>query len=375
MHVSASAVIDFRPLAGAMKIAAGTIEKRCSVPILSNVRLTGFGDSLRLVSTDLDIVTDIRIPAAADAGFDATVSGHTLNDILRKSKGAAMVALDTVEDAVRIDLGGPTSRLFSLPVADWPTYKILPFSHEFTVPTAALRDALSRVAFAISTEATRYYLNGAYLHMVGGMLAFVATDGHRLASMKIQAPDGLADLPGSIVPTKVIAEYLKASKGKDSPAETTVRLNASQIQFEFGNVTMTSKLVDGTFPQYDRVVPLGNDKFLTLRSEEFGAAVKHVSAMASDRGKAVKLTVGESKLTLSVNNPDGGTASAAVEIVEAEGFDGEGFEIGFNGSYLLAFMGVIGDRVRFGMAETGSPALIQDPADPSFLGVLMPMRV
>lgn len=375
MHISASAVIDFRPLAGAVKIAAGTIEKRNSVPILSNVRLTGFGDSLRLISTDLDIVTDIRIPAAADAGFDTTISGHTLHDILRKSKGAPMVALDTAEDAVRIDLGGPTSRLFSLPVADWPTYNIKPFSHEFTVPTAALRDALSRVSFAISTEATRYYLNGAYLHLVGGMLAFVATDGHRLASMKIQAPEGIADLPGSIVPTKVIAEYLKASKGKEAPAETTVRLNASQIQFAFGNVTMTSKLVDGTFPDYDRVVPLGNDKFLTLRSEEFGAAVKHVSAMASDRGKAVKLTVGESKLTLSVNNPDGGTASAAVEIVESEGLDGEGFEIGFNGSYLLAFMGVIGDRVRFGMAEPGSPTLIQDPADPAFLGVLMPMRV
>lgn len=374
MTLSPSAVVDFRPLAGAVKIAASVIEKRCYVSILSNVRLTGFGDHLRLVSTDLDMVTNIRIPAAADLEFDTTIPGHTLNDILRKSKGAAMVALDSAEDAVRIDLGGPSSRIFSISVADWPEFEIKPFSHEFTLPTATLRSALSRVAFAISTEETRYYLNGAFVHLVGGMLAFVATDGHRLASVKIQAPEGLDDLPGSIIPSKTVAEYLKATKGKDAPAETVVRLNAGQIQFEFGNVTMTSKLIDGTFPQYDRVVPLGNDKFLTVLSDEFGAAVKHVSAMASERGRAVKLEIAEHRVTISVNNPDGGTASAACGVVESEGFE-EGLDISFNASYLLAFLDVLGDRVRFGMGDRGSPTLIQDPADPSFIGVLMPMRV
>ena len=221
---------------------------------------------------------------------------------------------------------------------------------------------------------TRYYLNGIYLHAAdhggGKVLRAVATDGHRLAQLDVDCPAGAEGMPGIIVPRKTVHELHRLIESTD--AVISVGVSAAKVRFEIGPITLTSKLIDGTFPDYQRVIPQSNDKSMKVSNASFMSAVDRVATIASERGRAVKLAITPEKLILSVSNPDGGSATEELAIDYAA----NNIEIGFNHRYLLDISGQIeSDTLQFLLADPGSPTMVKDAGDDRALYVLMPMRV
>lgn len=352
------------------------VERRNTIPILSNVLLRAENQTLHFKATDLDLeVTD---QAEADVGQSGatTLPAHTLYEIVRKLPEGAQVSLELEGEAGQLLLHSGRSRfsLQSLPESDFPDIQAGDLDNRFELPGADLKKLIDKTQFAISTEETRYYLNGIYLHTVESdghaMLRAVATDGHRLARVEIPAPSGSAGMPGVIVPRKAVAEVMKLID--ESPGDVTLALSPTKIRFTIGNAILTSKLIDGTFPDYGRVIPAGNDKALIVDRDPFAAAVDRVSTISSERGRAVKLALADGRLTLTVTNPDSGTATEELEV----DYDSPSLEIGFNARYLLDITGQLdGDTALFKLSDAGSPTVIQDREGAAALYVLMPMRV
>ncbi|WP_137929433.1 DNA polymerase III subunit beta [Mesorhizobium comanense] len=352
------------------------VERRNTIPILSNVLLSAEGASLEMKATDLDLEVTEATPAKVERGGATTVPAHLLYDIVRKLSDGAEVMLKTDEDgnAMTVTSGRSSFRLQCLPQSDFPELSAGSFSHIFRIDSLALKGLIEKTQFAISTEETRYYLNGIYLHTheVGGKLKLrsVATDGHRLARAEIDAPAGSEGMPGIIIPRKTVSELQKLVDDPD--VAVTTELSDTKIRFTIGSVVLTSKLIDGTFPDYQRVIPTGNDKKLILDRQSFAAAVDRVSTISSERGRAVKLSISEGQVMLAVNNPDSGSATEEL----AADYSADPIEIGFNAKYLLDVAAQLtGTEAKFMLADAGSPTLIHDMADETALYVLMPMRV
>lgn len=351
------------------------VERRTTIPILANVLLDA-RDGLTFKATDLDLEVIEKVAAEVTQPGATTLPAHTLYDIVRKLPEGAQASLETSGEQGQLTLRSGRSRfsLQTLPETDFPTVASGEFSHHFSAPAADLKRLIEKTQFAISSEETRYYLNGIFLHVmdVDGrpMLRAVATDGHRLARLEIPAPEGSVGMPGVIVPRKAVSEIMRQIE--DAEAEIKIELSVNKMRFTFGDLVLTTKLIDGTFPDYARVIPAGNDKRLTLDRDAFAKAVDRVSTISSERGRAVKLALTEGKLVLSVTNPDQGSA---VEELEAD-YDGPALEVGFNAKYLLDIAQQLdSDTALFRLADPGSPTLIQDRDGASALYVLMPMRV
>ena len=351
------------------------VERRNTIPILSNVLMRADADKLTLKATDLDLEITETVPADIGQSGATTVPAHILHDIVRKLPDGAEVSLDT-GDGSQLALKSGRSRftLQVLPELDFPDLTTGDFPTRFTLPASAMRKLIERTQFAISTEETRYYLNGIYLHVVtvdgSPMLRAVATDGHRLAQSQLEAPAGSEKMAGVIVPRKAVGEIQKLVEMPDASIE--VELSDTKIRTTIGDVVLTSKLIDGTFPDYARVIPQVNDKVLKVDRGEFASAVDRVSTISSERGRAVKLALADGKMVLSVNNPDSGSA------VEELGVDyrADAIEIGFNSRYLLDVTAQLeSGTAEFRFADPGSPTLILDDGASDALYVLMPMRV
>ncbi|MBN9061499.1 MAG: DNA polymerase III subunit beta [Rhizobiales bacterium 65-9] len=352
------------------------VERRTTIPILSNVLLRSDAGGLRLKATDLDLEVIETAPAEVAQPGATTVPAHTLHDIVRKLPDGAQVSLETTGDAGQMQLRSGRSRftLQTLPETDFPDIAAGEMSHRFAIAADSLRQLIGRTQFAISQEETRYYLNGIFAHTIESegatVLRMVATDGHRLARVEAPAPAGSGGMPGVIIPRKAVNEIQKLIEGRDG--DVSIELSPTKIRVTVGETVLTSKLIDGTFPDYQRVIPAGNDKRLIVDRAEFTAAVDRVSTISSERGRAVKLSIGDGKITLSVTNPDSGSAT---EEVEAD-YDSAPLDIGFNARYLLDITAELdGDTTLFRLAEPGSPTIIQDRENAPALYVLMPMRV
>ncbi|MGB6326318.1 MAG: DNA polymerase III subunit beta [Methylocella sp.] len=366
------------------------VERRNTIPILSNVLLRAEDMSLLLKATDLDLEVIERLAADVGAAGATTVPAHIFYEIVRKLPDGAQISLESNGESGRLQLRSGRSRfnLQSLPDSDFPDLATGEPGHAFNLAAGDLKRLIDKTQFAISNEETRYYLNGIFLHTtdVEGhmMLRAVATDGHRLARVEIPAPDGAIGMPGVIVPRKAVSEVQKLIE--DPGMEVRVEISAAKARFIFGpstgsgqapsasagQVVLTSKLIDGTFPDYVRVIPSGNDKRLIVDRAPFAAAVDRVSTISSERGRAVKLAVADSKLTLSVTNPDSGSATEELDV----DYDSSPIDIGFNARYLLDITEQLdGDTVLFKLADPGSPTLVQDRDGAAALYVLMPMRV
>jgi len=352
------------------------VERRNTIPILSNVLIRSDGGAISLKATDLDLEVVETVAAMVEVPGATTVPAHMLHDIVRKIPEGAEVRLETSADGATMTLAAGRSRfsLQMLPESDYPDITAGTFTHSFKIKAGELKWLIDRTQFAISTEETRYYLNGIYLHTVDGedgpMLRAVATDGHRLAQAEMPMPDGAGGMPGIIVPRKTVGEVQRLLEEPDT--EVAIELSDSKIRFTIGPVVLTSKLIDGTFPDYVRVIPKGNDKVLEVEREDFTRAVDRVSTVSSERGRAVKLSLTEGTLVLTVNNPESGMATEELAV----SYDAAPLDIGFNSRYLLDIAGQVGsETMRFRLSDAGSPTLAEDTDDPRLLYVLMPMRV
>ncbi|MCF8479456.1 MAG: DNA polymerase III subunit beta [Rhodospirillum sp.] len=352
------------------------VERRNTIPILSNVRMeaTDRGVSLNATDMDLEIVESVAAQTAVPGS--TTAPAHTLYDIVRKLPDGSQVELayDGGDGQLVLKAGRSRFSLACLPVEDFPAMSAGAFSHTFSLAAAELRGLIDRTRFAISTEETRYYLNGIFLHAADSdglpVLRAVATDGHRLARAEVPLPEGAKDMPGIIIPRKTVAELRKLID--ETGMDVTLALSDQKARFDFDDTRLTSKLIDGTFPDYERVIPTENDKVLEVDCKLFAQAVDRVSAISTEKSRAIKVTVDSGSLTLSASSPDAGSA---VEEIEAS-YDSTAMDIGFNSRYLLDILGQVeGDAVRLTLADAASPTVVRDVADASAVYVLMPMRV
>lgn len=368
-------VIEKSALLKALSHVTSIVERRNTIPILSNVLLVASGTQLCLTATDLEREVIEKVPAKITNEGGITVQAHVLHDIVRKLPDGAEVEISgSDDDRVTLTAGKGRYDLQALPSEDFPELSTDDLSHKFTLKASELKQLIEKTRFAISTEETRYYLNGIYFHEAetdgNAMLRAVATDGHRLAQVEVNLPDGAAGLPGVIIPRKTVAEVHRMVM--DAEDEVTVEMSDSKIRFTVGDLVMTSKLIDGTFPDYSRVIPTANDKAMSVPREVFAKAVDRVSTLSSDRGRAVKLNLSEQKLVLTVNNPDSGSATEEIAV----DYNDEPLEIGFNARYLMDITGQLeSDTANLMLADPGSPTMVRDGTEMSALYVLMPMRV
>ena len=370
------ATIERATLLKCLSHVQSVVERRNTIPILSNVLIEAAADgTVKIMATDLDLQVVETLGAVSVEGAGAiTVSAHLLFDIARKLPDGSQVSLETADNRMTVKAGRSRFSLPTLPRDDFPVIVEGDLPTSFELPAATLAQLIDRTRFAISTEETRYYLNGIFIHVSDDELKAAATDGHRLARFTIKRPDGSEGMPDVIVPRKCVAELRKLLE-EALDANVLIDLSASKIRFTLGGengVVLTSKLIDGTFPDYSRVIPTGNDKLLRLDPKSFWQGVDRVATIATEKTRAVKMALDTDRVTLSVTSPDNGTAS---EEVPAD-YKSSGFEIGFNAGYLKDILSQIeGDTVELHLADAGAPTLIrQDDKSPA-LYVLMPMRV
>jgi DNA polymerase-3 subunit beta len=411
VEIKASALVTRAALSAAVTAVMRCIEKRNTIPVLANVLLKAHDNGLLVVGTNLDVEMSAFVDGAADAGFATTLPAHHLADLLKKAKASDEVEIDMTsttvwrapyngektskkwvgetEDSIGLDFAGLRVSMKGHPAVDFPEVADTPMPHVFTMPSAEIARVLDKTTFAISTEETRYYLNGVYMHRDPtpgtSTLRFVATDGHRLAKLDTALPAGAENLPGIIVHRNTLAILAKLCSGKGVPESVKIEVGgpvpdgetesiAAKVRFTVGGVVILAKLVDGTFPDYGRVIPTGNDKHLTVACAALSAGIEQVSCVSSERGRAVKLSIAGDRLRLCVTNPDLGSASTDLAVT----YDSDPLDIGFNGRYLSEILeNVDGDNVTLHLADPGSPMLIRGDADSEkdTLYVLMPMRV
>lgn len=366
--------IERAALLRALNHVQSVVERRNTIPILANVLLDARDGMLGLNATDMDISIVEKTAAEIASPGSITAPAHTLYDIVRKLPDGAQVDLDATGEGDRVILSSGRSRftLQTLPTEDFPVMSGGDMPHSFQLEAGAVRTLIDRTRFAISTEETRYYLNGIYIHATeqGSHLRAVATDGHRLARVETDLPDGATGMPGVIVPRKTVAELRKLIEETDGGV--TISLSETKIRFEFDDVVLISKLIDGTFPDYERVIPSGNDKVMSVDRNSFSQAVDRVSTIATEKLRAVKLSIDSGQLTLSASSQENGTA---VEELPVD-YDQDSIEIGFNARYLMDIADQIESvSAEFVLADAASPTIVRDAEDPGALYVLMPMRV
>jgi DNA polymerase-3 subunit beta len=356
--------------------AQSVVERRNTIPILANVLIEAEGEHVSFRTTDLDIEVVDKTVAQVERAGATTVSAVTLNEIVRKLPDGALVQLtdDGAAGRLEISAGRSNFSLATLPREDFPVMASSEYQSNFSAKAADLRRLFDKSKFAISTEETRYYLNGVYMHRAdsedGPMLRCVATDGHRLARIDAPLPEGADEMPGVIVPRKTVGELRKLLDNDD--ASIAVSVSETKVRFATPEITLTSKVIDGTFPDYTRVIPAGNTRRLEVDASDFAQAVDRVATVSSERSRAVKLQLDEDRLVLSVNAPDSGNAEE--ELAVAYGADK--LEIGFNAKYLLEIASQVDrENAVFLFNSAGDPTLMREGNDTSAVYVVMPMRV
>jgi DNA polymerase-3 subunit beta len=368
--------IERAALLKAVSQAQSVVERRNTIPILANVLIEAEGSDVSFRATDLDIEVVDKAPAQVERAGATTVAATTLHEIVRKLPDGALVSLtaDTAAGRLTVEAGRSNFSLATLPKEDFPVMASSEYASNFSANAAVLRRLFDKSKFAISTEETRYYLNGVYMHIADGdggkKLRCVATDGHRLARIDADMPEDAADMPGVIVPRKTVGELRKLLE--DDDMKIAVSVSETKIRFATPQITLTSKVIDGTFPDYTRVIPQGNTRKLEVDAADFARAVDRVATVSSERSRAVKLQLDEDRLILSVNAPDSGAAEEELAVAYSD----ERLEIGFNAKYLLEIASQVDrENAVFMFNSSGDPTLMREGNDTSAVYVVMPMRV
>lgn len=360
----------------ALSHVQSVVERRNTIPILANVRLQAKEGALTLSATDMDLEINEAVPATVQVVGATTAPAHTLHDIVRKlpDGGNVEMNLEGSGAMMTVKSGRSTFKLSCLPVADFPELGRGDMEVNFSVPAASMRDLIDKTRFAMSTDETRYYLNGIYVHAAShngvAVMRAVATDGHRLARFQMPLPEGAEKMPGVIIPRKTVGELRKLLE--EAADKVRVSLSENKIRFAVDHIEMTSKLIDGTFPDYEKVIPNDNNQIIEVDPKVFSGAIDRVSTISSEKTRAVKITINGKGMTLSAQSPDAGSATEEIEINN----DQVALEIGFNSRYLLDITQQIdSDGCRMSLADGTGPTIIQDASDESALYVLMPLRV
>lgn len=350
------------------------VERRQTIPVLSNVLIETQGDLVSLRATDNEIEIIEKIPAGVEVQGAITIPAHKLYDIVKKLPEGSQLQISVLDEAGQVSLVSGRSKfaLASLPAEGFPSIMQEEMPYTFKVAAKEMVELISKTGFAVSMEETRYNLNGIYMHEKKGpesKLTAVATDGHRLACAGITLPEGAAGMPGVIVPRKTIGELAKLAA--ETNDEITLSLSANQIRFVLGDIVLSSRLIDGTYPEYEKVIPISNDKKLQADAKTLIDVIERVSVV-SEKSRGIKFALQPGLLQVFAASADEGSAEDEMDAV----YDGEPVEIGFNFRYLLDILGQVkSETVQMYLQDGASPVILQDEADDNALYVLMPMRV
>lgn len=353
--------IEQKPLLATLKRLVGIVESRNTIAILSHFAITAGNNTLTIKATDLDIEATATIAATVESHGQTTVSARALTDFIAKVAAGSLINMNLANDRLHIAAGRASFELATLPIDDFPHLASAEFDATFTASAADINNLLGGTIFAASTEETRYYLQGPYLHHIEGKAVAVATDGHKLAKIGSEVE---ADFPPVIVPRKTAAEVVKSFADGD----VTVSVSETKIRFSAPSFTVLSKVIDGTFPAYDRVIPTGNSNTVTVCSADLRAALDRAMSATDDKTRAVKLIIGEDEIEVRARSAN----SVASDSVSAT-LSGEPCEIGFNGAYLSEILRQIEGDVAINYADASTPVLFR--GDDAALYLLMPMRV
>lgn len=376
-----TASLDYPIFKKAILNACKVAGRKNTIQILDTVLIKAVRGGVLVTGTDLDLYTSTFVPGEVSKGFECLIDAHKLKATMDKVKDAGTINFSLGDDRLTVTIGKLKLNLTQqMQISDYPDDqefrdKLKASNCSFVLSSTTLAKILSKVEFAISTEETRYYLNGVFLHIneSRGKLTFVTTDGHRLARYEIDTPAGAGAMQdaGAIIPQKTVAELLRLLKRKGCPEDTLVSVTDTGISFRIGeDEHLESKLIDGTFPDYQRVIPANNDKKVLAYVGEMNEAIKQASSITSERGKAIKFTVTPGRLLFTCSDPDFGSASTDIKATT----DAE-LEIGFNAGYLLEILSHIEGAAEMKMNEAGDPTIFLDTSDAAVTYVQMPMRV
>ncbi len=353
-----------------LQVVSGIVERRQTLPILANVLVRKEGDRVSFTATDLEI--QIQTAAEIGAGKEdasATVSARKLVDILR-ALPEADVQLSLATKKLTVQSGRSRFNLQTLPAEEFPTVAQADFTADFGLPAATLKYLLSMVHFAMAAQDIRYYLNGMLLVVDGSLVRAVATDGHRLALCDVQKDGEATRKIEAIIPRKTILELTRLLPDTEEPVR--VQMAANQVKFAFGSIELISKLVEGKFPDYLKVIPGGNTRMFQVRRDELMAALQRAAILTTDKFKGVRCVLASGSLKITSTNADQEDAQEELEIAYA----GDGLDIGFNVNYLLDVLANLkSDEVKFALGDTLGSALITMPDSDRFKYVVMPMRI
>ena len=349
------------------------VERRNTIPILSNVLIESDASKVSFTATDMDMDIVETVGCIVSSQGKLTVSAHTLYDIVRKLPDGSEIQIELIDLNVEVSAGKSRFILPTLPVDDYPIMTEIEKGNEFSLEAVDLANLIDNTKFAISSEETRYYLNGIYLHVPdikSDKLRAVATDGHRLAQAEVPIPKGAENMTGVILPRKAVGEVRKLIDSTDGLV--TIIISKTKAKFIFPTSILTTKLIDGSFPDYQRVVPKENLNKLLVSNSHFSKAIDRVSTVSMEKSRAVKLSLSNNVLLLQVNSHDLGNASEELDV----NYTSDPIDIGFNARYLLDISGQIqGKNIELSLSDSASPALITDPDQEGVIFVLMPMRV
>jgi DNA polymerase-3 subunit beta len=353
-----------------LQVVSGIVERRQTLPILANILVRKDGDRVTFTATDLEI--QIQTGAEIGAGKDSaasTVSARKLVDILR-ALPEADVQLSLAAKKLTVQSGRSRFNLQTLPAEEFPTVTQAEFTADFVLPAATLKYLLSMVHFAMAAQDIRYYLNGMLLVVDGSLVRAVATDGHRLALCEVQKDGAATSKIEAIVPRKTILELARLLPDTDEPVR--VQMAGNQVKFVFGSIELISKLVEGKFPDYVKVIPTGNTRIFQVSREELMAALQRAAILTTDKFKGVRCVLATGSLKITSTNADQEDAQEELEIA----YSGDGLDIGFNVTYLLDVLSNLkNEQVKFALGDALGSALLTMPDSDKFKYVVMPMRI
>jgi DNA polymerase-3 subunit beta len=353
----------------ALQSVIGVVERRQTMPILSNVLLSARENRLRITATDLEVELVAAAEITLQQAGDITLPGRKLYDIVRTLPDRTTITLTRESDKVVLRGGRSRFTLSSLPASEFPVIEQISPQHSLTLAARDCRRLIDKTNFAMAQQDVRYYLNGTLLETDGHALRAVATDGHRLSLCELSLPGTAGELQQIIVPRKGVLELQRLLDGE---GELTIELGASHIRVQIGDVRLTSKLIDGKFPEYSRVIPVNPPRIMTAAREALRAALHRTAILSNEKYRGVRLTFAPGLLTVQAQNPEHEEAEDQLEV----DFSGDPIEIGFNVGYLLDSLGAIEtDSVEVCLTGPDSSCLIRAPGDTTIKYVVMPMRL
>jgi len=362
--------IEKETLLNPLQQIIGAVEKRQTMPALSNVLIRTSDNSLTLTATDLEIELVSQVALIVDEPGEITVPARKLLDICKSLPNEAMINFSVNDQKALVKSGRSRFSLATLPATDFPALDSINSVHEFEIPQKTLNDIIDKTAFAMAQQDVRYYLNGLMLEISSNYLRAVATDGHRLAYCEKETTADIADIKQVILPRKGVLELVRLLNDTDETAKVT--LGSNHLQVEFDQLKLTSKLIDGRFPDYNRVIPTDGDNMITADREQLRQALIRASILTNEKYRGIRLILETNLIKLQAQNPDQEEADVELEI----DYKGDEIEIGFNVNYMLDVLNVTqSSMVQAALRDSNSSFLITYPDQQDCKYVIMPMRL